>query len=183
MSKKAVKKTAKKVATKAPKEDIFSLILHDHKPLWSLIETLKDEEASNEERVKAFDEFAQRLVNHAKSEELSLYKAMKAEKDFRMQGIEGDVEHGIADQLLEEIKRTEDEDVWTAKVKVLAELVEHHLEEEEEEQFPEVRAHFSQEERIKLGEVYRRLTAKFAEAGNEDAPSEEGSQFEEVSRH
>jgi len=36
----------------------------------------------------------------------------------------------FADQLVEENMRTDDEDLWSARVKVLAELVEHHIEQE-----------------------------------------------------
>ena len=152
--------------------DIIQLIMEDHKPLKRLIKVLKKPENSFDMRMKAFTEFAELLVNHAKPEELSLYVNMKQDEDMRSEALEGDVEHGLADQLLEEIKRTEDEDMWTAKVKVLAELVEHHIEEEEEELLPDYRKNSEIDERIELGQKYLDLKTKMAEEGNDDAPSE-----------
>jgi hypothetical protein len=181
MAKKA-KKTSRKAAprkTASQKNDITSLIKEDHKPLKQLIRILKDSEKHDlDERMEAFEEFAPLLVNHAKSEEQTLYVAMKKTEDFREEGFEGDVEHTLADQLLEEIKRTEEEDLWSARVKVLAELVEHHIEEEEEEMLPEYKKETALEERVALGEMFLDLKTKFAEMGNEDAPSEDSLEDE-----
>ncbi len=75
-----------------------------------------------------------------------------------MEGLEGDTEHAIADQLINEIKASEqDEDLWNAKVKVLAELVEHHIEEEEGELSKEIRKEFDAETRVQIGEDYTNL--------------------------
>lgn len=54
---------------------------------------------------------------------------------MNVEGIEGDTEHHLADMLVEQLKTETDEDTFVAKVKVLAEMVEHHIEEEEEECF------------------------------------------------
>jgi hypothetical protein len=189
MSKKVAKKSTSKstpkksVKTKRNENDIIEIILEDHKPLKELIETLKDTDTELEKRMQAFDEFAQLLVNHAKSEEQTLYVEMKEEDELRTEAFEGDVEHMLADQLLEEAKRTDDEDLWSAKVKVLAELVEHHIEEEESELLPSYRKCFDLEERVSLGEEYLALRAKIAEMGNDDAQSEEVLEDEDADTH
>ncbi|MBX2989377.1 MAG: hemerythrin domain-containing protein [Bdellovibrionaceae bacterium] len=141
-------------------EDIVQLILEDHKPLKKLIKIMKDTDKDLEERKAAFEQFAPLLVTHAKPEEQSLYVYMKKDEDTREEALEGDVEHGLADQMLEEAKRTDDEDLWTARVKVLAELVEHHIEEEEEELLPEFKKNSEPEERRKLGHIFLRLKDK-----------------------
>ncbi len=160
----------------AAESDIVRLIMEDHKPLKKLIRTLKDSEAAIEERMEAYAEFAPLLVNHAKSEEQSLYVAMKKVDDLRCEALEGDVEHGLADQLVEEIRRTEDEDLWSAKVKVLAELVEHHIQEEEDELLPDYRQNSDPAERMKVGQEFLRLKTLLMEQGNEDSPSESSLQ-------
>lgn len=187
MKKKSVKKaspSSKAKATKNKKQnskgDIINLILEDHKSLKRLIKVLKNSEKEFDVRMEAFEEFAPLLVNHAKSEEQSLYIEMKKDEELREEALEGDVEHGLADQLLEEVKRTEDEDMWSAKVKVLAELVEHHIEEEEEELLPDYRKESELEERIQLGAKFLKLKTNMAEMGNDDAPSEELSDEDEV---
>lgn len=152
--------------------DIVSLILEDHKALKRLIKTLKNTDLEFEERKVAFDDFAPILVTHAKPEEETLYKFMKLSEELRTEAFEGEVEHTLADQLLEEIKRTQEEEVWSAKVKVLAELVEHHIEEEESDLLPEFKQASPLVEREQLGELFLMKKTELLEQGGEDAPHE-----------
>ncbi len=146
----------------ASPNDVVELILRDHKPLKKLIKILKNAEGTFAKKRPAFAEFAELLMAHAKPEEQSLYVHMKEGTELRSEGFEGDTEHAIADQLVEEIKElTNDRDEWMAKVKVLAELVEHHIEEEEEDMLPDVRKEFGAEERAQIGKEYLRLRAGF----------------------
>ncbi len=157
----ASKSKAKKQASQGKEGDIIRLILKDHLPLKKLIETLKDSDAKLSEKKTAHEKFVPLLLTHAKAEEESLYVHMKEEDaELRAQGFEGDTEHALAERLIEEIKNTRDQDEWTAKVKVLAELVEHHIEEEEGEMFKEVRKEFELEKRTEIGDEYTRLYAQ-----------------------
>jgi hemerythrin superfamily protein len=141
--------------------DIIKLILRDHKPLKRLIRTMKSEEATLPQKKAAFKEFALALIAHAKPEEQTWYKEMKADKKLITEGLEGDVEHGLADQLVKELKRTTNNDMFKAKVKVLAELVEHHIEEEEEDMLPSFKHASKKEERQELGKKYESLRQKY----------------------
>jgi hemerythrin superfamily protein len=176
----AKKAPVKKTAGASKGKDIVELILADHKPLKKLIKIMKDSDKHDmDERQNAFEEFAPLLVTHAKPEEQVLYVAMKQDDDMIEEGYEGDVEHGLADQLIEEIKRTDDEDLWSARVKVLAELVEHHIEEEEEDMLPDFRKHSEPEDRVSMGQKYLQLKEKLASQGGKDAPSENPDEMEE----
>lgn len=146
-----------KGAMKSASSDIIQLILQDHKPLKELIEILKDDETEFSEKKPVFEEFAPLLLSHAEPEEQSLYTHMKEEEELRAEGFEGQTEHALASQLIEDINQTSDEDEWMAKVKVLAEMVEHHIEEEEEEMFPDIKKQLDSEARIAIGEEYMRL--------------------------
>jgi hypothetical protein len=155
------------------RQDIVRLILEDHKPLKKLIKVLKDSERSFDERQHAFSEFAPLLVNHSKPEEQSLYVYMKDESELAEEGYEGDVEHALAEQLLNEIKGTGNKNLWSARVKVLAELVEHHIEEEESELLPDFKKYAAMEDRIQLGEAFLRLKAEFEELSHREVSQEE----------
>jgi hypothetical protein len=159
MKKSNVKKMRPKSSQKL---EITALILEDHKPLKKLIKTLKDDEESLAKRKKAFSQFAPPLTIHAKSEERALYTKMKDEDELRVEGFEGDTEHHIADNLVHEIKGIDDEDEWTAKAKVLAELVEHHIEEEEKEMLKTVRKEMELSERQEIGQEYLQLKKQIA---------------------
>jgi hemerythrin superfamily protein len=151
--------------------DIINLILEDHKALKKLIRVMKDTDETLEDRKNAFKEFGPLLVKHTKPEEQILYTRMKDDDDMREEGMEGDVEHGLADQMLEEAKRTDDEDLWSARVKVLAELVKHHVEEEEKELFPLFRKHSEREERVEMGQLYLEAQENIKSDGQEKDPS------------
>lgn len=149
--------------------DVIALILKDHKPIKELIEILKDEEVSFAKKQPAFVEFELALTSHAKAEEESLYVHLKEIDHLVVEGLEGDIEHALADQLMREINDSNgDEDTWMAKVKVLAELVEHHVKEEEKEVFKKVRKDFNTEQRNEIGEMYARLHSEYQENAPEN---------------
>jgi hemerythrin superfamily protein len=146
-------------------KDVVSLILEDHKPLKKLILILKDLEASMKEKRPAFKEFSSALTLHSKAEEESLYVFMKNIKDMRIEALEGDKEHSIADELIkeiEEISSGDDNELWESKVKVLAELVDHHIKEEESDILKQVKKTFDAHERAQIGEVYKQLLVEFS---------------------
>ncbi|UYL10261.1 immunity 49 family protein [Bdellovibrio sp. SKB1291214] len=153
-------------------DDIIEMILEDHKPLKKLIKIMKDSDREISERAEAFAEFAPLLISHAKPEEDSLYAFMKKDEDLREEGLEGDVEHQLADQLCEEIKRTTDPEEMGARIKVLAELVEHHIEEEEEDLLPDFKDNSEIEERVALGKQFIELKTAMLVKGGEDSPKE-----------
>ena len=62
-----------------------------------------------------------------------------------------------------------------AKVKVLAELVEHHIEEEEGEMFKKLKKEFNLDKRVEIGEEYRRLRNEFKNEFAEDSRSRKQS--------
>ncbi len=140
--------------------DIIKLILDDHKPLKSLIETLKDWDSELAERKEAFEEFSLLLTTHAHAEKEALYKVIERNENLAKEGYEGEVEHSLAIQTLEAAMDDETEETWSAKVKVLAELVQHHIEEEETHMLPDYKKQSTAEERARLGIKYRILKKK-----------------------
>jgi len=134
--------------------DVIQMILDDHKPLKRCIEILKNSEMNLSSRRAAFNEFAPLLLLHAKAEEVVLYSFEKTEVDMREEAFEGDVEHALAEQMIEDVKQSVDKDIWSAKAKVLAELVEHHIKEEETEMFPELKKESDAADLIRLGKDY-----------------------------
>ena len=72
--------------------------------------------------------------------------------------------------------------MWMAKVKVLAELVEHHIEEEEEEMLKNVKKEFDAETRMEIGQKYLTLQSEFSE-DSEEMPAERSKKSSEVRAH
>lgn len=159
--------------TKDESKDIIDIILEDHKQLKDNIEIMKDLKKSFQERQAAFQQFAPLLLSHAKPEELTWYVEMEKDQEMRVDGLEGEVEHVLAEQLVAELRATKDEDLWSAKAKVLAELVEHHIKEEEDEQLPEFKHSSSKDRRIELGQKYLRLKDDFHQQDTPEQIEEE----------
>jgi len=90
-------------------------------------------------RQKAFEEIADALAVHATIEEKHFYPAVKKAQteDILLEAVEEhlEIKRVIADLL----EMDGGEDQFAAKVKVLQEDVEHHVEEEEGEMFPKCR--------------------------------------------
>lgn len=175
------KKTAKQMKRSSGKKmashhqsdrDIIEIILKDHKPLKHLIKVMKSDKSDFSEKKKAFEQFAPLLNAHARAEEEALYTYLKKVKDLRQEGFEGQVEHGLADQMVEEAKRSSDKELTAAQIKVLAELVEHHIEEEEETILPDFRKESNLEDREDIGKKYLELKQVIEEEGSDDAPKE-----------
>ena len=145
----------------ADPRDIISIILKDHVPLKKLITNLKDAHYERSEKEAWLEDFITILTGHAKSEEQSLYIAMKEYDMLKLESYQGDTEHAIAEQLVQEINSTPNDDGWLAKVKVLAEMVENHIEEEETEILDMVRQEIELSARIGIGDEYTKLSQDY----------------------
>lgn len=154
--KKIINKSMNSQSKDQTKSEISKLILHDHEIIKKLILVLKDPEVSITKKKSAYVQFEEALSTHAKAEEESLYVHMKRSKALIVKSHEGYVEHAIATQLMKEINslETTDDNMWMAKVKVLAEVTEHHVKEEEKEVLKQARKEFDLEERIAIGQEY-----------------------------
>lgn len=140
--------------------DIVTLILHDHKPIKKLLKTLRTAEISRQQKELAFKIFVPTLVAHAKAEEKSLYLKMKDVTSLRRESFEGETGHELATQLIEEIDQTADDDKWNAKVKVLAELVLHHIIVEEATILKDVQKHMDLSQRRAIGHSYSQIKSE-----------------------
>ncbi len=169
---KSLKNAQNFIREKVSSADIISLIEEDHKPLKELIKIMKDSGRPLDERRQAFMEFAPLLMTHAKAEEKSLYDFIRTKAELREHAFEGDAEHSIADQMIEEIKRTTDQDQFSAKIKVVAELVEHHIKEEENEILPDVKKHLAGSILLELSDKYIAEQELIIAEGQDDSPHE-----------
>ena len=94
----------------------------------------------------------QELDVHAHIEETIFYPVLKQEAETREVTLEGFEEHHVIKTLLKELAASDvGSEQWTAKLKVLKENVEHHVEEEEGEMFKGAREVLSKDRLEDLG--------------------------------
>ena len=142
------KKAAKSVARKTPtareaEGDATLLLTRDHaevKKLFKQYEKMADAEADGEERQALAQQICAMLTVHATVEEEIFYPAAReAEVESDLLD-EAEVEHASAKDLIAQIESMgPDEELYDAKVKVLGEYIDHHVQEEEGEMFPKCR--------------------------------------------
>jgi hemerythrin superfamily protein len=135
----------------------LDLIKGDHKRLNEMFKrALESDDAAA--RASLLDEIRAELVAHERMEEDIFYPALRAAsekaKDIVLEGYE---EHHVIDVILDEMFTVpEDTEQWGAKLKVLHENLEHHIEEEEGEMFKRARKSMSDEALEELGRMMRR---------------------------
>jgi hemerythrin superfamily protein len=136
----AAKKSTTKSATGS--EDAIELLKADHKKVKKLFaeyEKMKeDADASEKEALAA--EICTELTLHTELEEELFYPAAREAIEEEDLLDEAEVEHASAKDLIAQIQEMDSSDpLFDAKVKVLGEYVNHHVEEEEKEMFPKVK--------------------------------------------
>lgn len=163
------------------KENIITLIKNDHKPIKEGIQILTSDSTKPSQKKSALKKFLVDLKLHAKSEEAALYDNVVDIKEVHGIVLEGYEEHSVADLLADELEASNFESDFTdelqAKAKVLAELVKHHVEEEEEELLNDLKKVCSEEQLVTLGEqyikTYRMLTTQLSDARTSIKPESE----------
>lgn len=129
--------TAKKESTNA-----LELLINDHRNVRKLFKEYEKihEKAAAEDKQELAEQICTEFLMHANVEEQIFYPAVRdAIKDEELID-EAEVEHQTARDLIEQIQAmTPDDELYDAKVRVLGEYVEHHVEEEEKEMFPKVK--------------------------------------------
>lgn len=121
--------------------DFFALLREHHADLQDSIAILTSGDVDDEEKHAHLFRFFRLLEMHGKAEQETLYVNLKAsvEKDARMEGYAGQDEHDLAFQLEAELEALGYDLSWSeeiaAKVKVVANLVRSHIEQEEAKMF------------------------------------------------
>src|SRR5438128_1422940 len=136
----------------------ISFLKNQHREVESLFKKIeKLGEGEGREKKAVFLEIATKLEHHAKIEEKIFYPAgEEVDEDTTLESYE---EHDVVRSLIKKIKKNAPgDDTFMAKVTVLQEIVEHHVEEEEKEYFPKCEKKFGKE---KLEELGMELEAAF----------------------
>jgi hemerythrin superfamily protein len=131
-----------------------ALLMKDHKAVSTLFEQLEHSKNDDHKKKMVFDKIDAALRVHATIEEEIFYPALKQAraKNLKNEVGEGYEEHKQIKSLLEQLSSIAPTDeTYDSKVKVLKEDVEHHVEEEETEMFPDARKHLGDERLEELG--------------------------------
>jgi hemerythrin superfamily protein len=156
----------------------IELLMSDHRKVEDLFEQYEQEKESDEgTRREIAQQICAELTVHAQVEEELFYPWLREqldEEDMEMVE-EAQVEHNTAKDLIAQIEGASDiDEVYNAKVKVLSEYIKHHVQEEENEIFAEVR-----DQQEELDELGQEMAARKGELMEEMGLSEESEEAED----
>ena len=145
---------------------IFDRLKQDHDAHRQLFEKMADAANEPDRLEKLFAQFKVEVTAHAAAEEETLYATMLARPDLREDAQHSVAEHKEIDDYLEELDGLEfNSDEWRSTFAQLKKRYLHHIEEEEEEMFPDAARELTAEEEKKLADIFaRRKPAELARA-------------------
>lgn len=130
----------------------LELLKEDHEKVSALFEQA---EATSDAKQKKqlYEQIASELEIHTHIEETIFYPAVQEYDDLKDMVLESIEEHKQVKTLIREIANlTGDSDKFDAKLTVMQENVEHHVEEEENEMFPQVEQYLDEARLEELGQ-------------------------------
>ena len=140
--------------------DILDTLQTEHDEVQELLDRLTASDNGREQKALVA-KVKQALIPHTKAEEKVVYDAVLAlkGKDAKIDGNEGYIEHSLASETLKKLdKLTPNTPEFKAAAKVLKELVNHHIQEEERNIWSQVKTNFSGDQREQMNRDF--LAAK-----------------------
>lgn len=135
-------KMPKPIPTATEPQDAITLLTEDHEHVKSMFEQYEElGDRAHVSKHKLALKICEELTKHATAEEEIFYPAVR-EAIAKAEDLvdEAVVEHASAKDLIAQIISADPgDDLFDAKVKVLGELIDHHVKEEEGEMFPQAR--------------------------------------------
>ncbi len=130
--------------------NIFDALEKDHDEIRELFKKVK-------ENPDEFPKLKKHLEVHHRNEENYLLNEIKKNDEFRDEALESIEEHYVLDFLLLDLGNfPKDDERWQVKLGVLKEVVDHHLNEEEEDLFKDGRDKVDEEKQKKWGEEFQK---------------------------
>jgi hemerythrin superfamily protein len=143
----------------------IKLLKQQHREVEALFKQLEKARSSRPRR-KAFEQIADKLAIHATIEEKHFYPSVKrqATEEILLEAVE---EHlGVKRVIADLLELDADDLTFEAKAKVLKDLVEHHVEEEEETLFPKVQKLIKADELAAIGEEMQATMEELLDNGS-----------------
>lgn len=147
-------------------EDIFARLKEDHDRHRAILDKLAETSGDSEERRELFEEFTLEVKGHAAAEEQALYSTMLRKPDATDETRHSVAEHHELEELMNDMAATDmSSPAWMAKFKQLDHDYRHHIDEEEEDHFPDFDKLLTGEDRAHMRAVFdRRKQAEKADA-------------------
>jgi hemerythrin superfamily protein len=149
--------------------DALELLKKDHRKVAELFEQVEATEDEKKHR-QLFEQIKGELETHAHIEETVMYPAFEKKEELKDLVLEAYEEHKQIKTLLREITALSDgSERLDAKLKVMGENVEHHVDEEENELFPKVKKLYDAGQLEQMGKELEAAKKQFGKASRKQS--------------
>lgn len=153
---------------------IFARLKADHDRHRELLERIDATQGDSDDRRYLFEAFRVEVTAHAASEEMSLYAAMLGKSDLRDEAQHSVAEHKEIEDLLTELYEMDFSSTgWLTRFRTMKHRYLHHIEEEEEEMFPEAEEGLSAAKKKELAAIFAKEKPKEKAKAAAEEPSSE----------
>ena len=141
----------------ADSNEIFDRLKQDHDKHRELLDKLLQTSGESDERETLFEELTKELKSHAAAEEQALYSTM-----LRKPPTTGETRHSVAEhheieEALNDLAATDmSEGSWLTKFKEFDHQYRHHINEEEEDHFPDFEKYLDKDDVAHMRSVFDR---------------------------
>ncbi len=147
-------------------DDIFARLKQDHEAHRDLLDQLAETSGESEERKRLLMTFTKEVKGHAAAEEQALYSTMLRKPESTDETRHSVAEHHEIEELLNDLAAADmSSSAWFARFRELDHRYRHHIDEEEDDHFPDFEKQLTDEDRQHMRAVFdRRKQAEEAEA-------------------
>lgn len=158
---------------------IYDILKKDHQVVLDLLKRMEESsENAIKLRMDLLGRFRNELIPHTRAEEKVLYDTLKEINETEDIALEAYEEHHAVELILRELEAIEPSDErWKAKLNVLKENLEHHIEEEEGEMFDYAQQVLAPEEAEMMAEAFKNLKADVSEGSIVQSALEKIAEF------
>jgi hemerythrin superfamily protein len=134
---------------------IYQRLKNDHDKHRDLLEKIVDTSGDSDERRKHWKTFYEDVSAHAAAEEEVFYAPLMAKEDGQPLSRHGVAEHKELDDIMLELEEMDfSSPGWLARFKTLKHKYEHHMEEEENDIFPDAKDIVSKDAALKMADKF-----------------------------
>ena len=153
---------------------IFARLKADHDRHRELLDKIEQTKGDSPDREKLFEAFRVEVTAHAASEEMSLYATMLGKPDLRDEAQHSVAEHKEIDDMLTELYEMDFGSTgWLTRFRTMKDRYLHHIEEEEDEMFPEAEEGLSEAKKKELVAIFEKEKPKEKAKAAAEEPSSE----------
>lgn len=137
--------------------EIFDRLKQDHDRHRALLDKLLATSGDSGERKSLFEELTKELKSHASAEEQALYSTMLRKPPTTDETRHSVAEHHEIEEALNDLAATDmSEGGWLTKFKTFDHDYRHHIDEEEQDHFPDFAKHLTEEDMEHMRSVFER---------------------------